>query len=129
MAGSAMNGRDTAGGMREGGPRWQGMGPVFLSAVVFPGVGQWMQRRWVAGSAYAVVFGVAFGWLIVRCLKVLKAYYDLAFDFNHATGEAPSLVAIVIPFVLSMAIYLVNLVDTAIAGRRRRDAPPLPPQP
>lgn len=116
-----------AGRVRAGvAPRWQGMGPVVLSAVVFPGVGQFVQRRWVAGAVWVIVFGAAFVWLLARCFAVLKAYYDLAFDFNHADGGAPSAAAIVAPFLVSMVVYVANLVDTAMAGRRSPAVPPLP---
>ncbi len=117
-------------GRKGGNVRVPGMGPVFLSAMVYPGTGQCMQRRWLAAVFYLIAFSIAFGWLLVRCLAVLKAYYSLAFDFQHAQVEAPSLQGMVRPFLCSMAVYLANVMDAALAGRRHRaplvDSSPLP---
>ena len=99
------------------GSKWTTLGPVFLSAVVFPGVGQLVQRRWVAGAGYVVGFGVAFSWLMIRCLGILKIYYSLAFDFNGASAEAPSLGRIGWPFLISVVVYIASLVDAAAGNR------------
>ena len=110
--------------------KWAGMGPVVLSAVVFPGVGQLMQRRWVAGAGYAVSFGVAFGWLMLRFFGLMKIYYSLAFEFNQEPGDAPSLGVVGWPFLVSLVIYVASLVDTAAGNRppgRRGPPPTFPP--
>lgn len=104
--------------------KWGGMGPVFLSAVVFPGVGQLVQRRWVAGAGYAVAFGAAFSWLVVRFLGLLKIYYSLAFDFNREPGNAPSIGMVGWPFLVSMVIYLASLVDTAVGNHKTSQGTP-----
>lgn len=96
-----------------------GMGPVLLSAVVFPGVGQCVQRRWVAAGFHAIAFGVAFGCFLARCFAILKMYYSLAFDFEHAVVEPPSLNLVLFPLLACVVLYVANLVDVAMAGRRR----------
>lgn len=107
------------------------LGPVFVSAAVFPGFGQVLQGRWLAGICHMTLFGMAFAWFIARFLKVFMAYYRFAFDFDHATGEAPSARAILVPFAVSVLFYLVSLADTVIAARRQaagersRRPPPL----
>lgn len=110
--------------------RMLGMGPVLLSAVVFPGVGQCVQRRWLAAGFHAIAFGVAFGWLLARVFAILKMYYSLAFDFQNAVVEPPSLKLMLVPLLASLVLYVANLVDVAIAGRRcavRRGAAPFVP--
>lgn len=92
------------------------MGPVFLSALVYPGVGQLVQRRWVAGVGYALLFSGAFGWLLWRFFGVIKLLYTTA-DFSKGVGDAPSLGAIGWPFIVSMLVWLANLIDTALGNR------------
>ena len=92
--------------------------PMLLSAVVYPGAGQLMQRRWVAGVCMAAVFSVFFGWMVVEVYAVLKAYYAFMTDFKGATGEAPGAASIILPFILSTAVYVAGLVDTSIAEYR-----------
>lgn len=96
--------------------KWAGVGPVFLSALVYPGAGQLVQRRWVAGVGYALLFSGAFGWLLWRFFGVIKLLYTTA-DFSKGAGDAPSLGAIGWPFVVSMLVWLANLIDTAIGNR------------
>lgn len=120
--------RETVGGKASA--KWAGMGPVVLSAVVFPGVGQLAQRRWVAGAGYLVAFGVAFSWLVQRFYELMKIYYSLAFDFNREPGDAPSLGMVGWPFLVSMVIYVASLVDTVAGNRpqgRRVPPPTFPP--
>jgi len=89
------------------------MTPMVLSALVCPGVGQLMQRRWVSAGVFITLFTVAFAWFVARAFAVLKAYYAFAFDFRGATGDAPGAAAILAPFLVSLAIYVLGLVDTA----------------
>ncbi len=93
--------------------------PMVLSALVYPGAGQFMQRRWVAGSLVAGLFTVPAVWFFIEVFGVLKAYYAFAFDFGGATGQAPCAGSIVVPFVISTLIYVAGLVDTAVASYRQ----------
>jgi len=93
--------------------------PVLLSALVFPGAGQLMQRRWVAAAAYALAYTIFFLWFLVEVWAVLKAYYALGFDFMNATGQAPSLTALLLPFSASMAVYVACLIDATVASWRK----------
>ena len=94
--------------------------PMLLSALVYPGTGQLMQRRWVAGTGFAFVFTIGFVWFIVRIVGVLKAYYAFAFDFKGASGQAPGAGEILLPLALSTMIYVAGLIDTALASYRIR---------
>ena len=101
--------------------KWAGklavMGPVLLSAIIYPGLGQMVQRRWIAGSVYAILYTIVFGWLMIRSFGILKIYYELAFDFNNAAGQVPKLSAIAWPFLFSILVYLASLIDTALGNR------------
>lgn len=94
--------------------------PMLLSAVVYPGAGQLMQRRWAVAGGFIVVFSAAFVWFGLEVYAVLKAYYEFAFDFRHASGEAPGAGSIVLPFAVSTLVYVAGLVDTAVAAHRQR---------
>ena len=95
------------------------MTPVIISALIFPGAGQFVQRRWVSGVVWMTAFSAALAWFVGRTLQVLTAYYDLAFNFNTASGQAPRAMGIVIPFVVSLVLYLANVVDAALAMRKQ----------
>lgn len=93
------------------------LSPLLLSSLVYPGSGQLVQRRWWAAAVFIPAFTAGFVWFMARVLAVLQAYYDLAFNFETATGQAPSVSALMTPFVVTLLIYLGNLVDTALGNR------------
>jgi hypothetical protein len=94
--------------------------PMLLSALVYPGTGQLLQRRWVAAAGYAIAFTGPMVWFVVEDTRILKAYYEFMLDFKGATGEIPAIGSIIVPLLLSMAVYVAGLVDTAVAAYRLR---------
>jgi len=94
------------------------LSPMTLSALVYPGAGQLMQRRWGAGIFFIVASTVVGLWLFVTVFVVLKAYYGLAFAPMNAPVEVPGLAALVIPFSIWLVIYVAGIVDTAIGSYR-----------
>ncbi len=78
-----------------------------------------MQRRWVAAAGYAVTYSIFFLWFLIEVWAVLKAYYALGFDFKNATGQAPSPVALLLPFLASTVIYVACLIDVTVASWRK----------
>lgn len=94
--------------------------PMVLSALVYPGAGQLMQRRWLAATVFVVGFSLPFAWFLGRVYGVLKAYYEFAFNFKGASGQAPQPSCLVWPLALSIGVYLAGLVDTAIGSYRAR---------
>jgi hypothetical protein len=93
------------------------MTPVIISVLVYPGAGQFVQRRWVSGVFFITAFSAALAWFVGRTLQVLAAYYDFAFNFHTASGLAPNAMGIAVPFVISLVVYLANVVDAILAGR------------
>jgi hypothetical protein len=93
---------------------------TLLSALAYPGSGQIVQRRWAAGGFFAVAFSAAFAWFAVNIVRLLTAYYQLAFDFeNPQSGKTRvTAVGVLIPFLLSLLLWLAGLVDTVLANRR-----------
>lgn len=96
------------------------LSPMVLSALVYPGAGQLLQRRWVAGIFYMVLTTLVTIWLVSMVYVVLKAYYGLAFDPMNAPAEVPGVKALIIPFVVWVAIYFAGIIDTAVAMYRQR---------
>jgi len=94
--------------------------PVILSVVVYPGIGQWMQKRYVSGSVYGIIFGL----MAVLFAVVFYQYLRDAVAILHAALEGrtegptslPPLKIIIQPFVMVLFIYLANVVDV-LRGR------------
>ncbi len=101
--------------------------PVALSSLVYPGLGQMVQRRWCAAGLYALGFTAAFAWFTVAVVRILTAYYGFMADFG---GDQP------LPTVhmgqmlaacgVAMLVYVANVADAAMAARKA-DACSRPP--
>lgn len=115
-----MNGPPAAAPAGPSAPRRQPFTPMLLSALVCPGAGQFMQRRWAPAVFFMTAFTASFVWFTVRVLATLKAYYEFAFNFSGASGESPGLVGIAMPFGLCLLLYVAGLIDTALGSRPAR---------
>ena len=94
--------------------------PVLLSAFVWPGAGQFFQRRWLAGTLVGSCFAVGFGWFIVIWGQLMVSYYKMGFEFETYEPGEISVFSLLRPFLMVLAIYLVNLCDVAVAQYRIR---------
>jgi len=94
--------------------------PVIISIAVYPGVGQWMQKRRVSGSVYLVMFtlmAILFTWVLVVYLKQLMPVMIDALQGSTVEGrEIPPLKSILQPFAIVLFIYFANVVDV-LRGR------------
>ncbi len=92
--------------------------PLLLSALVCPGIGQYTQKRRVAGILFVLLFSGATLWLLVE----MGCYVWMAvlFFLSGAEGMAPRfpLVRITILLTLAAGIYTANLADVFWAERR-----------
>lgn len=91
--------------------------PIMLSGLVFPGLGQCSQRRWVAGVLYGTAFTLLFGLFLFTCLRTLVAFYRLGFS-AETSAHPPSPLPVVLLFLATLLVYLLNLFDTYRAQRR-----------
>ena len=90
---------------------------MLLSAFVCPGVGQLVQRRWLAGALFLLAFAAAFVVFMGVAGSLITSYYRMGFEFE--TYEPDIHPGRVLPaFVVALAIYVVNLVDVAAAHFR-----------
>jgi hypothetical protein len=107
--------------------------PIVLSALVYPGLGQIFQRRWAAGTIYLLSFTVFFLMMMINVLvplfKTLRAVLDFADGGANESLFGISPLGVLIPFGLSMLIYVANLLDVTRAARRRAPRPPPLPFP
>lgn len=94
--------------------------PVFWSIVVYPGIGQWMQRRRNASSFYLGVFtllAALFAWVLYTYLSQLLPILTDALAGNGVEGrEIPPLNVILKPFAAVLFVYAANVVDV-LRGR------------
>ena len=106
--------------------------PVLLTAFVWPGSGQFAQRRWVPAIFYAVGFLICTVLFCIYAVKMLQAYYGIWLHFD--TYEKPELPIrpMLVWFGAALVLYVVSVVD-ALAGylkqraewnRRARRLPP-----
>ena len=107
---------------------------VMLSAFVYPGAGQFMQKRWIAGSLFAILFTCFFILLAITVITPLFAYLNNTLDWAAARGmggdiEPPgvSFVKVALYFLAGMVVYFASLADVIRANRRIAKPPPLPP--
>lgn len=103
---------------------------LYLSALVYPGAGQFAQKRWLAGLFYAVVFSVCAVFLMIAIFAPMFWNLRLALEFAE-TGKGDafhpiSFAKIFLWLGLSALIYLAGLLDTVLyhrrQSRRRREA-------
>ena len=104
-------------GRREPDGSWN---PVIMSVVVFPGIGQWMQKRHVSGSIYATIFGLMgtlFTMVLYTYMKNLIPLFQQALRGElMEPAEIPPLKTLIQPFALVLFIYIANVVDV-LRGR------------
>lgn len=94
--------------------------PVIMSVVVFPGIGQWMQKRHVSGSIYAIIFalmGTLFSMVLYKYVKGLIPIFQQALQGQVIeSAEIPPLKIVIQPFAIVIFIYFANVVDV-LRGR------------
>jgi hypothetical protein len=107
---------------------------VMLSAFVYPGAGQLMQKRWIAGGVFAFAFTLFFILLAISVVTPLFAYLNNTLDFASAQGmgadntpDGISFVKVALYFLAGMMVYFASLADVVAATRRDSKPPKLPP--
>lgn len=82
-----------------------------------------MQRRWGAGIFFLVTNLLAVLWLLWPVFVILKAYYGLGLASIYTSVEVPELpglASIMIPLAVWVVIFVLNLIDTAVAGYKQQ---------
>jgi len=99
---------------------------LWLSAVACPGIGQFLQRRPIAGAFYLLAFLVCLFMLglsgLLPWFRMLSAALDAAEGKAWLAQPAPDFRALLVPVLrwagLAMIVYFANVVDAGLAHRR-----------
>ena len=94
---------------------------LLLSSFVYPGAGQFVQKRWIAGILFSALFTVLLGAVIVNTLTPMVHNMTAALDWAQQKANRPfeliSLPGVIIPFLLALIVYIANIVDVMNASR------------
>lgn len=99
--------------------------PLLLSAVLLPGLGQFVQRRWIAGTFYLLTAGGAFLTLAFRVVRALMHNLKTALEWADATNVNTPFMAIMeagilMPFFIGLFFYTLNLCDVQYVQMARK---------
>ena len=92
--------------------------PIYLSAFVMPGLGQFIQRRWLAGTILATAFLVALLFFLGYAIRILVSYYSFI-DFTADIDRSPPLTEFLFSVAGAFAVWLVSLIDVCLAYARK----------
>ncbi|MBW7908182.1 MAG: hypothetical protein H3C50_04575 [Kiritimatiellae bacterium] len=92
--------------------------PVLLSATIFPGIGQFQQKRTVAGMVYLGTSGIAFIIATVMIAKHLPVVFHILWETADPTSAMEELKPILRGLGFFFALYLANVYDTWYAWFR-----------
>lgn len=107
---------------REESDKKPGRIPILLSAILFPGAGQAMQKRWIAAGIFAGAFIAALIVFLSFFAAVFKEMFGLISDANtYEPTELPR-ERLIIALVMGPFIYMVSVIDTILATMRLRSA-------
>ena len=96
---------------------------ILLSAVISPGAGQFVQRRWAAGTVHLIVFLICIVFFLVEIIRPMATNILISIDIAANNSDA-ALVNFRVGHILlwlglSLAVYLASLLDTAAAYYRQ----------
>ena len=94
-------------------------GALFLSGLVYPGAGQFLQKRCAAAAVTAIVFTACLVWFLFLAFVILRNYYGAA-DFSRPVSSSQPVAAFLLSFGATLLVYLGNLADVLLAANRRR---------
>ena len=95
---------------------------ILLLSFILPGAGQLMQKRWVAGSIFLIIFLAGFAWLMTLAIGNMVDYYRLGFEFETYEPNPTTAMALLPPLAMAVGVYLANLLDVFAAQHRRTSA-------
>lgn len=90
--------------------------PIYLSALAFPGAGQFLQKRWIPAIIYTVISFSCVFYVIIRLLTMWISFLTSAID--NKPFIIPSFSNFLEPVGIFLCVYIVSVVDAAIAYRK-----------
>lgn len=95
-----------------------------MSALVCPGIGQFMQGRKAAGSLFLLLILAPFTAVMVFFIRIMISFYRLGFDMNSDPGDIKHQAAgLALSFGTAIAVYIIGIIDTV---RASKTPPPVP---
>lgn len=88
-----------------------------MSALVYPGVGQFIQKRWVAGAIYTFAFTATGGYFVFEFARIMIVYLS-QMTFDAPAQPAPGFRGLLVGFLLALLAYAASLIDTYAAHTR-----------
>ncbi|MDD5678734.1 MAG: hypothetical protein PHW60_12225 [Kiritimatiellae bacterium] len=96
---------------------------LFFSAAACPGVGHFVQRRWLCGSLFLVAFVICIVMTLLLVVMPLMTNLRIALDFAEKGSSEPfreiALFKVLAWFGLAIFIYVAALVDIIAYARRQ----------
>ncbi len=93
--------------------------PIFLSAAIFPGIGQFQQKRTVAGVVYLASSAIAFLIATTVLAKHLPTIIHLIWQAPDSANIREELKPILRALAFFFALYLANVYDVWFAWYRQ----------
>ena len=95
--------------------------PLMMNAFGLPGIGQCLQRRWIAAAVFLLGSLLSAVFFFVHAYRILASFYNLwlRFDSNEPI-ELPSCRGLVIWLAIGIAVYVAALADAYQAYVRAR---------
>lgn len=81
-------------------------GVLLVAALIWPGVGQFLQRRWLAGSIYAVGFLASLVFALIHAVRILAASYGFV-DRELTDVEMAGIRASVWKMFIGLAVLII----------------------
>jgi hypothetical protein len=105
--------------------------PILLSALVYPGIGQFVQRRWLWGLAYMGSFTAISGVTALIAFRYFKIEFkDLTYfqtDWVTHRADNPYTHTLLKALALCIAIFVANIFDAWMGyAKWKRSLPPAP---
>ena len=94
--------------------------PVLITAFVWPGLGQFMQRRWFSAAVFSLGFLACTVVFFVLAFRILSAYYGLWLHFDNYVKPDLPLRGVLVSFVAGLLLYIAAIFDAYIGYVRQR---------
>jgi len=88
--------------------------PCVLSALVFPGAGQLVQRRWFLAFLYGGLFSGSAVWLAAVSCRDIYDYYRFALEFETAPEPRGTFLHVLLPLIACLLVWGANVLDVLL---------------
>jgi hypothetical protein len=96
--------------------------PILLTAFVWPGVGQFVQRRWIPAVFFTVGFLICAVCFFSYAVRLIVAYYGTGLHFDTFKKPELPIRPMVVWFVVAVVLSVAAIVDAFVGyvGQRSK---------